>query len=77
MLAAGPALYLAGHLAFRLRMVGTLAPKRIVAIVALAVAVLATSASPSLVSLAVVVGVLTLLAAAETAGRLRAVTSIA
>jgi low temperature requirement protein LtrA len=70
-LIAGPALYLAGHLGFRLCMIGTVAPKRIAAIVALAAAVLATSGSPSLVSLAVVVAVLALLSAAETAGRLR------
>jgi len=71
LLAAGAALYLAGHLAFRLRMIGTLAPKRIVAIVALAVCVPATRGSASLVSLAAVVAVLVVLAGAETAGRLR------
>jgi low temperature requirement protein LtrA len=70
-LAAGPALYLFGHLAFRLRMIGTLAPKRIAAIAALAIAVVATSNASSLVSLTLVVAVLTLLAASETAGRLR------
>ena len=70
-LAAGPMLYLAGHLAFRLRMTGTLAPKRIAAIAATAVAVLATSSAPSLLSLTLVTVLLTMLAASETAGRLR------
>jgi low temperature requirement protein LtrA len=69
-LTAGPALYLAGHLGFRLRMIGSMAPKRIAAIAALGAAVLATSGLPSLVSLAAVVVVLVLLSAAETAGRL-------
>ena len=70
-LAAGPALYLAGHLAFRLRMVGTLAPKRILGIAAIAIAVLASNGASSLLSLALVAAVLALLAASETAGRLR------
>jgi low temperature requirement protein LtrA len=69
-LAAGPVLYLAGHLGFRLRMTGTLAKRRITAMPAIVVAVLATSGAPSLVSLAVVVLVLILLAASETVGRL-------
>jgi low temperature requirement protein LtrA len=69
-LAAGPMLYLAGHLAFRLRMIGTLAPKRLAAIAAVAVAVVATSSAPSLLSLTLVSVVLTMLAASETADRL-------
>jgi hypothetical protein len=64
-------LYLAGHLAFRLRMTRTLAPKRTAAIAATAVAVLATSSAPSLLSLTLVTVLLTMLAASETAGRLR------
>jgi low temperature requirement protein LtrA len=70
-LAAGPVLYLAGHLAFRLRMTGTLAPKRIITIAAIAAAVLATSSAPSLLSLTLVTVLLTMLAASETAGHLR------
>lgn len=70
-LGAGPVLYLLGHLGFRLRMIGTLAPKRIAAIAAIAVALLATSSSPSLVSLTLVVAVLGVLAVDETAGRVR------
>jgi low temperature requirement protein LtrA len=72
-LPTGAALYLAGHLAFRLRMIGTLAPKRIVAIAALGASIVITSGAPSLLSLAVVVAVLALLSAAETIGRLRRV----
>jgi low temperature requirement protein LtrA len=68
--AIGAALYLAGHLVFRLRMIGSLAPKRIGAIVVLAVSVAVTDGAPALVSLAVVVAVLALLSAAECAGRL-------
>jgi low temperature requirement protein LtrA len=71
LLVAGVALYLAGHLAFRLRMIGTLAPKRIVAIAAIAISAPVTRDSASVVSLGAVVGVLVLLAGAETAGRLR------
>jgi len=70
-LGAGPVLYLLGHLGFRLRMIGTLAPKRIAAIAAIAVALLTTSSSPSLVSLTLVVAVLGVLAVDETAGRVR------
>jgi low temperature requirement protein LtrA len=70
-LAIGPALYLAGQLAFRVRMIGTLARKRVVAIVAIGVAVLATSRSPALLSLACVAAVLAALSGAETANRLR------
>jgi low temperature requirement protein LtrA len=70
-LAAGPALYLLGHLAFRLRMIGSLATKRLAAVGVLAVSVLATSSLPSLVPLTLVVATLALLAASETAGRLR------
>jgi low temperature requirement protein LtrA len=66
-LAAGPALYLVGHLGFRLRMVGTLSLRRLAAIGGIAVAVPATSSSPSLVSLTLVVAILALLAAGETA----------
>jgi hypothetical protein len=51
-------------------MAGTLAKRRIAAMPALVAAVLATSGAPSLVSLAVVVLVLILLAARETVGRL-------
>jgi low temperature requirement protein LtrA len=70
-LASGPALYLLGHLAFRLRMIGTFAPKRIAAMVAIVAAVLATSSARSLLSLMLVAGVLVVLVASETAGRLR------
>jgi low temperature requirement protein LtrA len=70
--AAGPAVYLLGHLGFRLRMIGTFAPKRIAAILAILAAALATSGSRALISLTLVEVVLVLLAASETAGRLRA-----
>ena len=69
-LAAGPILYLLGHLGFRLRMIGSLAPGRIAAILAIVVAALATSRAPSLVSLVAVTAVLCVLSGAETAGRL-------
>jgi low temperature requirement protein LtrA len=70
-LAAGPALYLVGHLAFRLRMEGSLSTRRLAAVGVIGLAVLVTSGSPSLVSLALVAASLALLAAVETAGRLR------
>jgi low temperature requirement protein LtrA len=70
-LAAGPALYLVGHLAFRLRMEGSLSTRRLAAVGVIGLAVLVTSGSPSLVSLALVAAFLALLAAVETAGRLR------
>jgi low temperature requirement protein LtrA len=70
-LGAGPALYLLGHLGFRLRMIGSPAPKRIAAVVAIVVAVLATSGAASLVSLSLVVAILAVLAGSETAGRVR------
>jgi low temperature requirement protein LtrA len=70
-LAAGPALYLVGHLAFRLRMEGSLSTRRLAAVGVIGLAVLVTSGSPSLVSLALVAAILALLAAVETAGRLR------
>jgi low temperature requirement protein LtrA len=72
-LAAGPVLYLLGHLGFRMRMIHSLAPKRLAAIGAIAAIALATSAAPSLVTLTLVVAVLVVLAASETLGRLRAV----
>jgi low temperature requirement protein LtrA len=71
-LAAGPVLYMLGHLGFRVRMMHRLAPKRIVAIGAITAVALATSAAPSLLTLALIVAVLAMLAASETAGRLRA-----
>jgi hypothetical protein len=52
-------------------MTGTLAPKRIITISAIVVAVLATSSAPSLLSLTLVTALLTMLAASETAGRLQ------
>jgi low temperature requirement protein LtrA len=70
-LAAGPVVYLLGHLAFRVRMIGSFAPKRIAAMLAIVAVALATSGAPSLISLTLVEAVLVLLVASETAGRLR------
>lgn len=70
-LAAGPALYLFGHLGFRLRVVGTLARKRAATILAIGVAALAASSAAVLVPLALIVLILALLAASETSGRIR------
>ncbi len=71
-LAAGPVLYLLGHLGFRVRMIHSIAPKRLAAIGAIAVVAFATSSAPSLLTLALIVAVLAMLAASETVGRLRA-----
>ncbi|MBS1878381.1 MAG: low temperature requirement protein A [Actinobacteria bacterium] len=70
-LAAGPVLYLLGHVGFRLRMIGSFSRKRVAAIAAVVVAVLVTSAAAALVSLAAVVLVLAALCLSETAGSLR------
>jgi low temperature requirement protein LtrA len=71
-LGAGPVLYLLGHLGFRLRMVGTFARKRMLAVAAIAIAMLATSSAPALASLTAMLAILAVLAGSETAGRLRA-----
>jgi hypothetical protein len=52
-------------------MTGTLALKRIITVAAITAAVIATSSAPSLLSLTLVTVLLTMLAASETAGRLR------
>jgi low temperature requirement protein LtrA len=70
-LAAGPILYLLGHVAFRLRMVGTLAVKRLVATALIAAAAVAGSVLPAVAVAAVILAILVLLAALETVGRVR------
>jgi low temperature requirement protein LtrA len=71
-LAVGPALYLLGHVAFRLRMRGTLATKRLAAAALAAGAAASALVVPPLVAWALVLAVLVLLATAETLARLRA-----
>ena len=71
-LAAGPMLYLAGHLVFRLRMAGSLSGKRLAAVVAIGVCGLLGVALPALAVAALIAAVLVALIAAETvAGRRR------
>jgi low temperature requirement protein LtrA len=71
-LAAGPIVYLLGHVAFRLRMVGTLAVKRLVAAALIAAAAVAGAVLPAVAVAAVMLAILAALAASETVGRLRA-----
>lgn len=70
-LAAGSILFLLGHVAFRLRMVGTLSRKRVTAAVLVAVAALLGNALPALATWAIVLSILVALAVAETRGRIR------
>lgn len=71
-LAAGPILYLLGHIAFRLRMTATLATRRLIATVLIAAAAAAGAALPALAVAVIVLLILLLLAASETTGRVRA-----
>ena len=66
----GPALYLLGHNLFRLRMIGSISPKRLAATVALVAAGVALSAMPALVPLAATVVILGALAVSELHDRL-------
>jgi len=66
-LCGGVALYLAGHLAFRLRMVGTPSVEKSVALVAVLAVYLATPGADAWVVTALLVGVLALLIARENA----------
>jgi low temperature requirement protein LtrA len=68
---AGPILYLLGHIAFRLRMTGTLARKRLIAAALVAAAGALGFVLPALALSTVVLAILALLAAIETRGRLR------
>jgi low temperature requirement protein LtrA len=68
MLVGGPALFLAAENMFRLRMVGSVGSKRVVAIAALGLAGVAASALPALAVGAIVASLLTLLAVWEAAG---------
>ena len=67
MLVGGPALFLAGENAFRLRMIGTISGKRVVAVAALCAAGVAARPLPALAVGAIVAGLLTLLALWEAA----------
>ena len=68
MLVGGPALFLAAENAFRLRMIGSIGTKRLVAVAALCLAGAGASALPELAVGAIVAGLLTLLALWEAAG---------
>lgn len=57
-LAAGPALYLIGHVLFRLRMAGTLSRKRLVAAGAIGVCGVLGMALPALATAALILAVL-------------------
>jgi low temperature requirement protein LtrA len=70
-LAGGPILYLLGHVAFRLRMVGTLAVTRLVATALIAATGVAGYVLPAVAVAAVILAILVLLAALETLGRVR------
>jgi low temperature requirement protein LtrA len=71
-LAAGPAIYLVGHLLFRVRMAHSLSPLRSGAAVAVCACGLVGLAAPALAVAALIAGVLVLLVAAEMlAGRRR------
>jgi low temperature requirement protein LtrA len=70
-LAGGPALYLLGHILFRLRMAGSLSGKRISAAAAICVVGLAGTVLPALVTGLAVLAVLVVLIAAETVAGVR------
>ena len=65
-IAGGVALYLAGHLLFRLRMAGSWSPKRLAALVAVVAVGVAGLALPALATAAAVLAVLVVLIVAET-----------
>jgi low temperature requirement protein LtrA len=70
--AGGPALYLLGHVGFRLRMAGTLSGRRLTAAIAVCVAGAIGAVLPALATAAIVLAVLLALIAAElVAGRRR------
>ncbi len=68
MLVGGPALFLAGENAFRLRMIGSIGSKRAVAVATLCLAGVAVRDLPALAVGAIVAGLITLLALWEAAG---------
>jgi low temperature requirement protein LtrA len=70
-MAGGPALYLVGHLLFRLRMAGSVSGKRLTATVAICAVGVAGTQLPALVTVAAILGVLTCLIAAETVAGIR------
>jgi low temperature requirement protein LtrA len=71
-LAGGPALYLAGHVAFRLRMAHSLSPKRVGATIALVLAGLLGFVMPTLACASLLLAILIALIVAElVAGRRR------
>jgi low temperature requirement protein LtrA len=70
-LAGGPALYLAGHVAFRRRMAGSVSEKRVTATIALVVAGLLGTLMPALACAALILGVLVALIVAELVSGLR------
>jgi low temperature requirement protein LtrA len=72
-LAAGPVLYLVGHVAFRFRMVGTVSVKRLVAAGLITGAAALGSTLPALAAWAIVLLTLIALAAVETRGRMHTV----
>jgi low temperature requirement protein LtrA len=70
-MAGGPALYLVGHLLFRLRMAGSVSGKRLAAAVAICAVGVAGTQLPALVTVAAILGVLICLIAAETVAGIR------
>jgi low temperature requirement protein LtrA len=70
-IAGGPALYLVGHLLFRLRMAGSLSGKRLAATVAICALGIAGTALPALATATAVLAVLVCLIAAETVAGIR------
>jgi low temperature requirement protein LtrA len=65
-LAAGPMLYLFGHLVFRLRMAGSMSGKRLAAVLAIGACGVLGVVLPALAVAALIVAVLVVLIAAET-----------
>jgi low temperature requirement protein LtrA len=70
-MAGGPALYLVGHLLFRLRMAGSWSGKRLAATVAICAVGVAGTQLPALVTVAAILAVLVCLIAAETVAGIR------
>jgi low temperature requirement protein LtrA len=64
-IAGGPALYLVGHLLFRLRMAGTWSPKRVTATLAIVLAGVAGLVLPALACAALILAILVALIVAE------------
>jgi low temperature requirement protein LtrA len=69
--AAGPVLYLLGHVGFRLRMAGSISGKRVLAAAAVVAVTLAGASLPAVALSALVTGVLVVLIAVETIAGMR------